>query len=100
MSNTKNKIQYRERNSNNKNACFLSFMYYFNFDTSAEFIQKAQYTCKSSNKYPSTRENQFFFSCVCMHIEQETLKTNQMHYPLWWRKAAIFLPRLIFSRVI
>lgn len=62
MCNSKNKIQYRERSSNNKNARFLSFMCYFNFDSSfsAEFIQKAQYTCKSSNKYPSTKENKLF----------------------------------------
>lgn len=34
MHNTKYKIQYRERNSNNKRACFLSFMHYFNFQSS------------------------------------------------------------------
>lgn len=64
MCNSKNKTEYRERNSSNKNACSLSFMYYFNFDSlffSAELIQKAQYTCKSSNKFPSTRQNLFFF---------------------------------------
>lgn len=64
MCNSKNKIQYRERNSNNKNARFFRFMYYFNFDFSAELIQKAQYTCKSSNKYPSTKENKYFFFYV------------------------------------
>lgn len=77
MSNSKNKIQYRERNSNNKNACFLSFMYYFNFDSSAEFIQKAQYTCKSSNKYPSTRENQFFFHVYACTLSRKHWKQTK-----------------------
>lgn len=37
MCNSKYKIQYRERNSNNNKACFLSFMYYFNFYSSLQW---------------------------------------------------------------
>lgn len=50
---------------------------------SAEFIQKAQYTCKSSNKFPSTRQNLFFFfSFKCMHAhwaENTENKTNALY---------------------
>lgn len=37
MHNSKYKIQYIERNSNNKKACFLSFMHYFNFHSSLQW---------------------------------------------------------------
>lgn len=84
MCNSKYKIQYRERNSNNKRACFLTFMHYFNFQSSLQWNSfKKQNTLV--NLLISTHQqdrNNFFLSWVCMHSVQEILKTTQMYYPL------------------
>lgn len=70
MCNSKSKIPCRERNSDNKRPCFLSFMHYLNFQSSLQwnsFQKQSILVNLPISTHQQDKNTFFFFSLVGMH---------------------------------